>query len=83
MAFGTPEAAWFRTTLQPTLREVFASASFRQRPYWNAAVVDQVFQDHQSGQADRRLLLWRWFNTELWLRRFIDQEPGNRTLNAK
>ncbi len=83
MAFGTPEAAWFRTTLKPTLREVFASASFRQRPYWNAAVVDQVFQEHQGGQDDRRLLLWRWFNTELWLRRFIDQKPGKRTLNEE
>ena len=72
MAFGTPEAAWFRTTLRPLMTEIFASARFRQRPYWNAAVVDQVFQEHQSGQADHRLLLWRWFNTELWLRRFME-----------
>ena len=75
MAFGTPEAAWLRTTLQPTLQEVFSSARFRQRPYWNAAVVDRIWNEHQSGQADRRLLLWRWLNTELWLRRFMDQEP--------
>lgn len=75
MGFVTPEAIWLRTTLTAPVGEVLQSASFRQRPYWQADEARRLFQAHADGKADHHLVLWRLLNAELWLRRFCDAAP--------
>jgi asparagine synthase (glutamine-hydrolysing) len=75
MAFVTPEALWFRNELAGATAEVFASESFRARPYWRAGEAARLLDEHRAGR-DNRLHIWRFLNTELWLRQFIDQRPA-------
>jgi asparagine synthase (glutamine-hydrolysing) len=75
MGFATPETVWFRTTLREPMEIVFRSQSFRQRPYWQPDEVMRLFQAHAAGQAEHRLLLWRFLNAELWLQHFVDHRP--------
>ena len=75
MGFVTPEAIWLRTSLAAPAGDVLQSASFRQRPYWQAGEAWRLFLEHADGKADHHLVLWRLLNAELWLRRFCDAAP--------
>ena len=76
MAFVTPEAVWFRETLRAPAEAIFRSESFRRRPYWQPDEVLRLLNAHVAGGADHHILLWRFLNTELWLRQFIDRQPS-------
>jgi len=76
MAFVTPELIWFRNALRAPTEAIFRSATFRQRPCWKPDEVMRLFNAHIAGQADHHIVLWRFLNTELWLRQFIDRRPS-------
>ncbi len=66
IGFSTPQDTWLRGELAPWLREVFASAEFRTRPYWSADTVLGLLDLHVSGAGDHSAVLWRCLMTELW-----------------
>jgi asparagine synthase (glutamine-hydrolysing) len=68
IGFSTPQDTWLRDDLAPWLREVFASAAFRQRPYWAPEVVLDMLEQHAGGAADHSAPLWRCLAVELWHR---------------
>ncbi len=71
VGFTTPEEVWFRRK-EDKVWEIFRSASFRSRPYWDAEKVVKAFERFlQKGEGDS-MLFWRFLNTEIWLRVFID-----------
>jgi len=72
IGFSTPQDVWFRSTLKDGIRDIFNSASFRQRPYFNWKAMNQIFEEHCLGNHDYSHEIWRSLNLELWLRRFID-----------
>jgi asparagine synthase (glutamine-hydrolysing) len=72
MGFVTPEKEWLATALKPWLEELFNSASFRSRPYFNPGEIQSALQAHARGQVDLTALAWRWANLEFWLRQMVD-----------
>ena len=81
MGFVTPEEVWMKRELAPIVEEVFASASFRSRPYWEADAVAADFARFRGGKADYSWEVFRIFVTELWLRLFFDERAV--TVGAK
>lgn len=72
IGFSTPQDVWFRTILKETTREIFNSASFRQRPYFEIKAANQILEEHSLGNRDYSQEIWRALCLELWLRTFVD-----------
>ncbi len=72
MGFVTPEDLWFRGELRDKMRRILASKSFGKRKYFNQGRVLEEFDRHGRGEKNLSVLIWRWANLELWMRRFID-----------
>jgi asparagine synthase (glutamine-hydrolysing) len=75
MGFVTPEDIWFRTVLRNQIYEIISSKSFAERGYFNADKVKEIFERHCKGERNVSSMIWRWVNTELWFRTFIDGRP--------
>jgi asparagine synthase (glutamine-hydrolysing) len=81
MGFVTPEKVWMGTELADLVTEVFGSASFRERPYWDADAVARDYEGYRSGKAAYSHEIFRIFVTELWLRLFFDERE--ETINDR
>lgn len=82
MGFVTPEEVWMGDQLAPLVEEVFASASFRSRPYWDADAVAADFGRFRAGKAPYSHEVFRVFVTELWLRLFFDERVATLAARA-
>jgi asparagine synthetase B (glutamine-hydrolysing) len=67
IGFSTPQEAWLREDLAPWLREVFTSAEFRARPYFQHDAVLRLLDQPGAG-ASATTILWRCLAVELWHR---------------
>ncbi len=76
MGFVTPEEYWMENELRPFMLEIFSSASFKSRPYWNADAVAQEYLAFMKGMSAYSPEIWRIACAELWLRKFIDAPAG-------
>jgi asparagine synthase (glutamine-hydrolysing) len=74
--FGVPIDRWFRTDLRATLRDALFDGRLAARGYFDMRVVQQLFDEHQSGRVAWHLQLWNLLMLELWHRMFIDQRPA-------
>jgi asparagine synthase (glutamine-hydrolysing) len=72
LGFVTPEAAFFRGALGRLAADVFASQSFRERGFIDAAAASSRLERHRRGELNAGFELWRALNLELWARAFID-----------
>jgi len=72
MGFVTPEECWMKEDLRPFMLDLFTSASFKSRPYWNADAVLQDYEGFLGGTSAYSPEIWRVACTELWLRTFFD-----------
>jgi asparagine synthase (glutamine-hydrolysing) len=72
LGFVTPEGRFLRAELGALAADVFASASFAQRGFVDAAAARRRLEKHRRGELDAGMELWRALNTELWARRFLD-----------
>lgn len=68
--------------LRPSVDEVFASDSFRSRPYWDADAVAADFARYRAGKATYSQEVFRIFVTELWLRLFFDEREATLAARA-
>lgn len=76
IGFTTPEDAWFGR-IKNDVYEVFNSASFGARPYFDQRAVLHAFRDYVAGRVETdTMTFWRLLNVELWLRAFIDDDPN-------
>ena len=71
VGFTTPEDVWFKRESGKIL-EIFQSQSFTNRPYWRADKVVAAFNRFLQIDKGDSMLFWRFLNTEIWLRIFID-----------
>lgn len=75
LGFATPEKSWLSGALQPIIRETLRSDSFAGREIFKTDTVrrlaDQAMTRTYHRYADSPVI-WRWVNTELWWRKFID-----------
>lgn len=69
--FGIPLARWFRTDLDPLLREVLAPRKIAREGYFRPEVVTGLVDLHRSGRANLRKELFSLLVFELWLSRYL------------
>lgn len=74
MGFVTPEDVWFREVLKEQVLEVLNSKSFAARGYFNVDEAKKMFERHFKGEINLSSTIWRWVNSELWFRKFIDRK---------
>jgi asparagine synthase (glutamine-hydrolysing) len=72
MGFVAPERVWLTEELHTWANDLVASQSFRARPYFAVAQIQQALADQRQGKRDLSKLAWRWLNLELWLQQMID-----------
>jgi asparagine synthase (glutamine-hydrolysing) len=73
LGFVTPEGRFLRGALGDLAADVFASQSFRERGFVDAAASRRRLGAHRSGELRAGMELWRALNLELWARRFLDR----------
>jgi asparagine synthase (glutamine-hydrolysing) len=85
LGFAPPEVSWLSGPLRPWVEEVFSSAEFRQREWWDPAVVDSVWRRFLSGQGWFYTSIWKWLSLEVWARVCLVPRPivqSDRTVLA-
>jgi asparagine synthase (glutamine-hydrolysing) len=70
--FPMPMSVWFRKEARSFLWDALSPAAMQRRGLFNAAVVQKLLRDHDTGFADHGSLLWGLLSIELWQRNFID-----------
>ncbi|HZR25954.1 MAG TPA: asparagine synthase (glutamine-hydrolyzing) [Vicinamibacterales bacterium] len=71
--FAVPTDSWFRGELRDFAYDVLLDRRSRQRGFFDAAAVERLWRDHQSGREVRDTHLWLLMNFELWAREYLDQ----------
>ena len=64
--FGMPVAKWVKGELRPLVRDLFAPERLKQRGLFNPAYVQRLLDEHETGQADHRKLIWTLLMFEMW-----------------
>jgi asparagine synthase (glutamine-hydrolysing) len=72
LGFVTPEGRWLRDALGDLAADVFASRSFAERGWVDAAAARRRLERHRSGDVEAGMEIWRALNLELWARTFLD-----------
>ena len=68
LGFVTPERQWLRGKLGELAGDVFASRSFAERGFVDAAAARRRLERHRLGEVEAGMELWRALNLELWAR---------------
>jgi asparagine synthase (glutamine-hydrolysing) len=76
LGFVTPESRWLRGRLGELAADVFASQSFRERGFADAAATRRRLERHRGGELDAGMEVWRALNLELWARTYLDGAPA-------
>jgi len=71
MGFGVPIGAWLRGPLRGLLYDVLTDHSASSRGWFEPAAVDELLQQHMSGQ-DRSPHLYALLMLELWVREVLE-----------
>jgi asparagine synthase (glutamine-hydrolysing) len=71
LGFVTPERQWLRGRLGELAADVFASQSFRERGWVDAAAARTRLERHRRGELNAGFELWRALNIELWARMYV------------
>jgi asparagine synthase (glutamine-hydrolysing) len=53
-------------------KDILVSETFKNRPYWKWEKTHTIFNAHQAGKVNAGDTIWKWLNTELWLRNYFD-----------
>jgi len=64
--FGMPVAKWLAGPLRPLAEDMFSESRLKRDGFFDPAVVRQLLNDHMSGRADQRKLLWTLMSFQLW-----------------
>ncbi|MFW6201900.1 MAG: asparagine synthetase B family protein, partial [Gemmatimonadota bacterium] len=83
--FPVPIGTWFRERYRAVVHDYVLGERSLRRGIFDAAAIERLAREHQSGAVDHSERLWALVNLELWHRLFIDREPREavgRTLLA-
>lgn len=69
--FGFPMARWFRDPLRGFIRAALERSTMLETGLFDAAYVEQLLSEHQSGRVDHNFRLWSLLNFEVWHRLFL------------
>ncbi|HMV49602.1 MAG TPA: asparagine synthase (glutamine-hydrolyzing) [Blastocatellia bacterium] len=64
--FGMPVAKWVKGELRDFVRDTFSPERLNRRGLFNAGYVQRLLDEHESGIADHRKLIWTLLMFEMW-----------------
>ena len=70
MGFSVPTAAWLRGPLRDWGRDLLAPARIAADGLFDAAEVSRLWDEHQSGRANRETVLWNILMFQAWRERY-------------
>ena len=70
--FGVPVAEWLKEKLRPLARDLLSPARVRKAGVFNPDYVVRLQDEHETGVANHRKLLWTLLMFELWHESFIE-----------
>lgn len=73
MGFGVPLEHWFRHELKELAQDVLLDATAAERGFFRPEYVQDMLQQHLSGQANHSSCLWALLVFELWMRQWCDR----------
>ena len=71
VGFAAPDASWFRGESIDYVRRRLLDSDARIYEYLDRDAVRVLIDDHLSGRANRRLLIWSLLSVEEWCRTFL------------
>jgi asparagine synthase (glutamine-hydrolysing) len=74
VGFTPPDASWYRTSAAQTMEDLVLGRRTRARGFFEPSYVSRIWQEHLTGSANHRFLLWSLLCFEIWCRYFIDGE---------
>jgi asparagine synthase (glutamine-hydrolysing) len=69
--FSAPDASWFRGESIDYINRLLRNDKARIYDYLEPRYVGDVLDQHCSGKANRRLLIWSFLSLEWWLRQYL------------
>jgi asparagine synthase (glutamine-hydrolysing) len=66
--FRMPVGEWLRNELRDTLVDHLQGGASRTRPYYDAALLDRMVDEHLKGKDNHEIPLWTLLNLEIWHR---------------
>lgn len=76
MGFAVPLARWFRGPLRQPVRDAVLGPVLAETGWFNAAYLNRLVSDHQSGLRDYSTPLWTLLMFESFLRNVMGAEPA-------
>ena len=76
MGFGVPIDKWFRKELYGFTGDLINENMIKQQGLFDYENLQNIWNEHQSGQKNRHHLLWNYIVFQLWYKNFI-QEGAN------
>ena len=77
MGFGAPISSWLHNELREMAEDLLLSPRARQRGYFRADVVEQMWAEHTSRLLDHSDRLWDLLVLEVWHRIFVDADRSS------
>lgn len=71
--FSAPDASWFRGESIDYINQFLRDPKARIYDYLAPEYVNEVLDQHCSGAANRRLLIWSFLSLEWWLRNYFSE----------
>lgn len=68
--FGIPIHKWLKTSLKKTLIEKLSKKPLEKQGLFNYQFIKQLIDEHLSGQADHRMVLWNLLMFQYWYENF-------------
>jgi asparagine synthase (glutamine-hydrolysing) len=74
--FSSPEAAWYRGENADYVREMLRGGELVSAEFLRPEFIVRTIDEHMSGKANHRLLIWSFLSFEQWCRIFIAGKAG-------
>lgn len=71
--FGIPVGLWLKNDLKAFAGDILFTGRLESRKIFNFAVINKLWNEHQSGKADHKDRLWSLICLELWFEKFLDK----------
>lgn len=72
--FSAPDQSWYMNHLVQYIKNIILSDRSMDRGYFQKQYLENILNEHISGKANHRLLIWSLLSFEWWNRIFMDGE---------
>jgi asparagine synthase (glutamine-hydrolysing) len=70
--FSAPEQSWYQGPLMNYVKAILLDRKTLSRGFFQEASIRRVLEEHLTGKANHRLLIWSLLSFEFWNRLFMD-----------